>query len=328
MGIELVKAICESRAGMALATIIDVKGSSPRHPGSKMLVGEAGVMGTVGGGKGEARALEACRQCLAGGASALLQVQMTGDDITGADMVCGGTSTMLIELLEDRAPYRAALERLARGERVVFAKRIQGTAPGPARVSVTLEERDGGARFDPEAGIFHDPVDPEEKLVLLGGGHVARAVARLAPALGFAVTVVDDRPEFLAPGRFPGEVRTVTAGFEQAVAEYPFDAATYAVILTRGHQSDLACVRAVLKRPYRYAGFMGSARKARLIIDQVLQEGFDPAKVAGLWAPIGLDIGAETPEELALAILAELVAVRRNAGTLPGLRRALDGRRA
>ena len=326
MGIELVKAICEGGPGLVLATIIDVKGSSPRHPGSWMLVGDGPVLGTVGGGKGEARALEACRRCRAEGTSALLQVEMTGNDIAGTDMVCGGASTMLIELLEDRAPYRAALERLARGERVVFAKRIEGS--GPVRVSVSLVDRDGPARLDPEAGVFYDPVYPQEQLVVLGGGHVARALAQVAPGIGFRVTVVDDRPEFLAPGRFPEGVRTVAAEFERAVAELPFDDATYAVILTRGHLTDLACVRAVLKRPYRYAGFMGSARKTRLIIDQVLKDGVDPAKVAGLWAPIGLDIGAETPEELAVAILAELVAVRRDARILPGLRRALDGRRA
>jgi xanthine dehydrogenase accessory factor len=107
----------------------------------------------------------------------------------------------------------------------------------------------------------------------------------------------------------------------------PVHAATYAVIMTRGHLLDLACVRAVLKRPYRYAGFMGSARKTRLILEQLEKDGCDPARVAALWAPIGLDIGAETPAELAVAILAELVAVRRNAGILADLRRALPGRR-
>jgi xanthine dehydrogenase accessory factor len=99
------------------------------------------------------------------------------------------------------------------------------------------------------------------------------------------------------------------------------------VILTRGHLLDLECVRAVLKRPCRYAGFMGSARKTRLILEQVAKDGFDPARVASLCAPIGLDIGAETPEELAIAILGELVAVRRNAGLLAGLQREREARR-
>jgi len=324
MGLELLKAIVEGPEAMALATVVAVKGSAPRHPGTKMLVSAAGTLGTVGGGRGEARALEACGRCLEDGRSALLHVEMVGEDIAGPDMVCGGSSTMLIERILDRAPYRAALERLERGERVLFAKRLEG---GAVQVRL-LEQGDERPRFDPEAGLFHDPVLPEEKLLILGGGHVAQALAALAPGLGFAVTVVDDRPEFVAEGRFPAGVRTVLAGFEAAVAAFPFDPATYAVILTRGHLLDLACVRAVLARPYRYAGFMGSARKTRLVIEQVLKDGCDPAKVASLCGPIGLDIGAETPAELAVAILAELVAVRRGAPILPSLQRARESRRA
>jgi xanthine dehydrogenase accessory factor len=346
MGPDLVKAISEGHEGMALATIIEVKGSSPRHPGTKMLVGaQTGPVGTVGGGKGEARALEACRRSLEDRRCALLTVEMVGVDIGGLDMVCGGTSTMLIECLEDRAPYRAAREHLARGERVLLVKGIQGD--GPVTVSVAVLGQDGAAIwgqaaatapalralacgqpwFDAEAGTFYDPVFPEEKLLILGGGHVGKALAALAPGLGFAVTVVDDRPEMVAEGRFPAGVRAVQCGFTQAVADFPFDCATYAVILTRGHLLDLECVRAVLKRPCRYAGFMGSARKTRLILEQVAKDGFDPARVASLCAPIGLDIGAETPEELAIAILGELVAVRRNAGLLANLQREREARR-
>ena len=346
MDMELVKAITEGRDAVALATIIEVKGSSPRHAGTKMLVAKAGALGTVGGGRGEALALEACRHSLEDRGCALLRVEMVGNDVTGADMVCGGSNTMLIERVEDRAPYLAALERLGRGERVLLVKRIRAGGPGPAEVAVALVDQDGatvcgapvgmeaaralaGGRpwYDEAAGTFYDPVLPEEKLLILGGGHVAKALAGMAPALGFTVTVVDDRPEMVAEGRFPAAVRAVQCGFAQAVADFPFDAATYAVIMTRGHLLDLACVRAVLKRPYRYAGFMGSARKTRLILEQLEKDGCDPARVAALWAPIGLDIGAETPAELAVAILAELVAVRRNAGILADLRRALPGRR-
>lgn len=347
MGIELVRAIAGGGTDMALATIIDVKGSSPRHPGSKLLLRGGGILGSVGGGRGEALALEACRRALADRAPALLQVAMTGVEALGPDPVCGGASTMLIEPLAETGPYRLALERLERGERVLLRKRIlerAGTvavelavldaagmpiwgAAGPDPAASRSLDR-GQARFDPAAGVFCDPLLPRERLLILGAGHVGRALAALAPALEFEVTVVDDRPEFLDPARFPPEVATVQAGFEQAIAAFPFDAATYAVVVTRGHQLDLACVRALLGRPWRYAGFMGSARKTRLILDQVLQEGCDPVRVADLWAPIGLDVAAETPAELAVAILGELVAVRRNAGILPGLRSAREARRA
>jgi len=349
MGIELIQAITASPEPSALATILEVHGSSPRHPGSKMLVAAEGILGTVGGGKGEALALEACRRSLAEGRSERLGVAMVGNDVAGPDMVCGGSNTMLIELVRDRAPYREALLRLRRGERVVLVKRLQGPAgPGPIDLAVTLVDQDGAAvcgaplepaaaaralaggqpRFEPETGTFYDPLFPEEKLLILGGGHVAKALAGMAPALGFSVTVVDDRPEFLEPGRFPEGVGTLACGFEAAIAGFPFDAATYAVIMTRGHLLDLACVRAVLGRPFRYAGFMGSGRKTRMILEQVAKDGFDPARIATLWAPIGLDIGAETPAELAVAVLGELIAVRREAPVLGALRAALPGRRA
>ena len=365
MALELVQAISAGREGMALATILEVQGSSPRHPGSKLLLDAAGGRtGTVGGGRGEAMALEACRRCLLERTTTVLQVEMVGNDVTGQAMVCGGVNRMLVEFLDDLGPYRLALERLGAGERVLLVKRLRGAGQAPqaeglapqaeglaplavevalldeagralhgraepaeARFAVRALER-GQAHFDPEARVLFDPLLPQEKLLILGAGHVGRALAAQAPALGFAVTVVDDRPEFLAEGLLPEGVRTVRDGFEAAMAAFPFDSATYAVVVTRGHQSDLQCVRAVLGKPYRYAGFMGSARKTRLILDQLRKEGFEPAKVDALCGPIGLDIAAETPQELAVAILGELVAVRRNAAMLPALNRARESRRA
>ena len=351
MGLELVRAVCAGGEASALATILQVQGSSPRHPGAKMLAGVSGhLAGTVGGGRGEAVALEACRRALASGACERVKVEMVGNEVTGAEMVCGGVTTQLIEPLADLEPYRIALGRLEAGERVLLVKRLRGGEAGPVQVEVALLDEDGRAlygrpdpadarpaaraldrdqaRLDPDTGVFYDPLLPQEKLLILGAGHVGQALAALAPALGFQVTVVDDRAEFLAEGRLAEGVQAVHAGFERAIAEFPFDSATYVVVVTRGHQSDLQCVRAVLGRRWRYAGFMGSARKARLILDQVAKEGFDPEKVAALCGPIGLDIAAETPAELAVAILGELVAVRRHAPILPALDQARAGRRA
>jgi xanthine dehydrogenase accessory factor len=311
-----------------------------------MLVGgPGGQMGTVGGGRGEALALEACRRSLAERASALLRVEMVGTDVIGQVPVCGGVNTMLIERVEDPAPYACAWARLDAGERVVLVKRLrdgrvdlavvdeQGVAlcgrvePDEARMAVRALEK-GQVQYDAERQMLWDPLLPQEKLLILGAGHVGQALAAMALPLGFAVTVVDDRAEFLAEGRLADGVATMAAGFDQAIAGFPFDAATYAVVVTRGHQSDLECVRALLGRRYRYAGFMGSARKTRLVIDQVRREGFDPAKVETLCGPIGLDIGAETPSELAVAILAEIIAVRRNAPMVTALHRERDARRA
>jgi len=142
---------------------------------------------------------------------------------------------------------------------------------------------------------------------------VGRALAAITPGLGFAVTVGDDRREFLEPERFPPGVSTICAPFGQIVDSFPFDQGTYVVVVTRGHLADLECVRAILPRSWRYAGLIGSRRKSRLLLERVLADGFDGEKVAALHTPIGLPIGAETPEELAVAISSELIAVRHGA---------------
>jgi xanthine dehydrogenase accessory factor len=351
MSIDIVRAIAKEGKDLALVTIVAVKGSVPRHPGSKMLVRRTkDILGTVGGGRGEVRAIEAGRRCIESRASASLTVEMLGAEAVGKDMICGGVSSMIVEYVDDPSPYAAALPLLEAGERVLFAKSLKGgLGDGAMTVSVAaIDERGspigrGGGTFDAslaakalsggkpilaeEEGVFYDPVSPEEKLLILGGGHVGLAVARFAAALEFKVTVADSRPEFLAPGRFPEGVATALGGYADAIEAFPFDSATYAVVVTPGHNFDLECVRALLSRKYRYAGVIGSARKTMLLLEQAKREGFDPARVDALCAPIGIDIGAETPEEIAISILAEVVAVRRDAKMLQDVIEGRAGRR-
>ena len=184
----------------------------------------------------------------------------------------------------------------------------------------------GAPRFDAQSATYYEPAAPEEKLLILGGGHVGRALAVAASALDFQITVVDDRPGVIAEANLPQKVRTLVADYDRAIAEFPFDSATYAVVVTRGHHLDLVCLRALLTKECRYVGLMGSLRKTRLLVDEVRKEGFDPARIGALCAPIGLDIGAETPEELAVAILSEIIAFRRSARILSPLKQARKDR--
>jgi xanthine dehydrogenase accessory factor len=204
---------------------------------------------------------------------------------------------------------------------------VEGSLQGVDLPSARRALASGHPVLVEEAGLLYDPLLPEEKLLILGGGHVGRALAALAPGLGFQVTVGDDRPAFLEPGRFPPGVATLGGTYADIVAGFPFDPSTFVVIVTRGHLSDLECVRAVLPRPHRYAGLMGSLRKTRLVLEQVAADGFDPGKVEALRAPIGLEIGAETPEELAVAIAAELIAARRQSDCLEAVHGARKARR-
>ena len=143
---EIIRAIAERREELALVTVIDVRGSVPRHEGSKMLVRGASVfLGTVGGGKGEARAIAMARECIERKSADTLTLEFGGTDVEGQDMICGGTSRILVEYLADREPYRIAFSRLQQGERILFAKTLDGAA-GARRRSVTvavLDEKGG-----------------------------------------------------------------------------------------------------------------------------------------------------------------------------------------
>jgi len=338
MSYEIYTELAHSQGDVALVTVIDVQGSVPRHPGSKMLVrGTGAIMGTVGGGKGEASAIELAVKSIGKKRSDALTVEMQGTEAEGEDMVCGGTCRLLVEYISDPSPYALVLQRLERGEKALLVKKLEGPAGGsPAAVLVSVRDEGGahvhGVRAQPdeataaaclrtgkpafsrEAGIFYDPVFPEEKLLILGGGHVGRSVAVMAVELDFKVTVADDREALLTPKRFPAPVKTICGSYAEVAREFPLDSASYVVAVTRGKASDLECMRAILGRAYRYAGFIGSTRKAKILLDQLREDGFPPEKVAAVHSPIGLDIKAETPAEIAVSILAELVAVRRNAG--------------
>ncbi len=333
----IVPAISEGSEESALITVMEVRGSVPRHAGSKMLVRRgADSLGTVGGGKGEARAIAIARECIEQKRVDTVTLEFQGLEVEGQDMICGGSCLLLVEYIADREPYRIAAARLQRGERTLFVKTLDGTAGGKS-LSVTVAVLDengaplynslraaagksaakslqsGVPAFREAEGLFFDPVFPEEKLLILGGGYVGQAIARQAARLGFRVSVGDDRPDFRSAERFPPEVETLGGTFTEIVRSFSFDSATYVVMVTRGHLTDLECVRAVLTRTYRYAGLMGSARKVKLFREQLRNDGFPQEKIDGLHAPIGIAIKAETPEELAVAILGEIIAVRRQA---------------
>jgi xanthine dehydrogenase accessory factor len=175
----------------------------------------------------------------------------------------------------------------------------------------------GEAFCSPGLDYFYDSLLPVEKLLILGGGHVGAALATLALPLGFTVWLADDRSGVASEGRLPAGVGLLTGSFPEIVENFPLDPSSYVVVVTRGHSHDLECLRSLLRKDCLYIGLIGSARKTRLILGRLEEDGFSREKVAGLCAPVGLDIGAETPAEIAIAILAEMIAFRRNSPLLP-----------
>ncbi len=343
MDLQELQTLLGARPPLALVTVADVKGSSPRHPGSAMVVSPAGIRGgSIGGGKGEAMAIAAAQGAMVAGQSAFIEVEMLSSEVEGPALICGGINRMVVELVQNVEPYALAQAMVKEGRRALVVrslgklgraeapatiplnlelsildeggKLVWGKAPNPAPGSATLAKVLATGRAilteGPEGAVLVDPLLPPEKLLILGGGHVGQALAKAAIDLGFEITVADDREDFAAPGRFPQGVRTVQGGYTEIVDAFPFDLATYAVTVSRGHLFDLECSRAVLRRPFRYAGLIGSKRKVALIREQLLADGLDPAIVASLHSPIGLGIGAETPAEIAISILGEIIALR------------------
>lgn len=159
--------------------------------------------------------------------------------------------------------------------------------------------------------VFIEPVLPVPVLYLFGAGHVAVSTYKVASAAGFDVVVVDDRETYANRERFPDAREVVAADFEQACAQISPSESSYIVIVTRGHRDDMRVLRWAVTTPARYIGMIGSKRKTIAIFKELIQEGMEPALFERVSAPVGLEIGAVTPEEIAVAIVAELIAVRR-----------------
>ena len=160
--------------------------------------------------------------------------------------------------------------------------------------------------------VYLEPLKPAPILLIAGAGHVGAAVAHMGAMVGFEVVVVDDRPSFANRQRLPFANRIIVDNIPHAIKNFPINADTYIVIVTRGHAYDAETLRACINSPAKYIGMIGSRRKVKQIFDALLKDGIATAeRLAQVHAPIGLDIGSVTPEEIAVSIIAELIAVRR-----------------
>jgi xanthine dehydrogenase accessory factor len=177
-------------------------------------------------------------------------------------------------------------------------------------------EYDAGLICGGTLEIFVEPILPQPMLYIFGGGHVSSAVARVANAAGFAIAIADDRAAYANAERFPmaGEIYTT---YEDAYARIKPNASSYLLIVTRGHKDDMRVLAWAVRTAARYIGMIGSKRKVISVYKALEREGYSPDEFERVHAPVGLDIGALSPDEIAVSIVAELIAVRRNAQNLP-----------
>jgi xanthine dehydrogenase accessory factor len=263
------------------------------------------TLGTIGGGCVEAEVrTRALRQFDEPSGAKLLTFKLDHDYGWDDGLVCGGVMDVTVQVIASAAgagSYRRARDELSAGRGVT--------------VPMTVTDEAG------KQSIFEPAFGPTPTLVIAGAGHVGAALAAVARQTDFAVTVIDDRPDLLAAERFAGctcmTAATAGGGIEGELSRLTLDDQSYVVIVTRGHRNDAAALRAVVNSEARYVGLIGSKRKVLTIFEDLLRQGVSRERLARVHAPIGLDVGAVTPGEIAVSIAAELVAVRRGAAGKP-----------
>ncbi len=310
---------------VATATIVGAKGSTPREPGAKMLVTETGSWGTIGGGCGEAEVLAVALNMLSAGKAGerMVRVELTENVTETANRICGGVMEILVEVWNEApddidiltSPGSAGVIRMIplvdpdppSGE---LLDHHSGVSADTEESRKTALEKRRCTRVNTQDGdVFLEFVGSMQTLLICGAGHVAQPLCRLASMLDYRVVILDDRPEFASNERFTEADQVLAKPFAAALDSLDIDRQTLAVLVTRGHRHDEFCLRKLLNTDARYIGMMGSRRRVRAVVDDLKAEGFPANQLERIWAPIGLDIGALTPAELAVSIMAEIVAL-------------------
>lgn len=294
-----------------LVTVARATGSTPRKAGAMLLAGADGLLGgTIGGGLLEHRCLElAAAQSTRG---RLEHYELDNRKAGSLGMVCGGTSDVLLTPLTDAAPLRAALAALQARQPVWLCLPLDGGEPA-VRQDDTLPARPTVLPLDGRDALCV-PLADAGRVFVIGGGHVSHELCALLHRLDFRHIVVDDRDEFCSPARFPHAEHTLVTPLNALSGALTGDLcpteADACCIMTRGHESDADAVRFALSTPAGYIGLMGSRRKRETLFAALAQDGFPDTVRQRITTPIGLDIGAQTPAEIAVSIAAQLIAWR------------------
>jgi xanthine dehydrogenase accessory factor len=299
----------------AVATVIATRKSAPRPVGSKLLVDASGAMeGSVSGGCVESEVVEACRAVLEGAAPQLLTYGITDDQAFEVGLPCGGEIDIFVRTYDE-----ALYERIGEQRAVVFTDLDSGTQ----RVVFEGEEPEADAlirdaRSQVVGRTFADVFGPPPRLLVFGAIDTAEALCKAAGALGWRTLVADARGRFATRERIPSADELLVAWPEEALAQVRPDHATAVVVLTHDEKFDLPALVGTLATDAFYIGALGSRRNQEKRRERLLEAGLPEEALERVHGPVGLDIGAHTPEETAISILAEILAVRagRSGGAL------------
>ena len=338
---EVISAVDEwlasGESAIALATVITTWGSAPRKVGAKMAFTAEGRMiaGSVSGGCVEGAVIEAGGEVLATGRPQLLHFAVADETAWGVGLGCGGEIEVFVEGLDTDA-YATAREQVIAHQPVTLITIIHGSDEQIGRHGVVADGAVSGmlgtawderivelarqtrhsARVELSDGVelFIDFVRPSPALVIVGGAHVAIALAEFAKILGYRTVVVDPRRAFGSQSRFPDVDQLLSIWPDKAFEEIPLRSDMAVVTLTHDPKIDDPALRAALASDVFYIGALGSRKTQARRLERLSAMGFTEEQLGRIHAPVGLPIGADNPEEIALAIMAEVVAVYRQAG--------------
>ena len=329
-----------------LATVVRTKGSTPQKAGAMLLVREDGTaVGTLGGGCVEGDIWFAAREILRNEGGPEFKDYYLNEDIAARDgLVCGGTMYFYLEPFREPDDFSdighellsaydggepAALATVVRseGDTAPLGAKLLLRSDGSIAGSIGTAELDETAlevaarvasvganeavTIDDKTELFVEGFTTPPTLVMVGGGHVGKATADLAHRLGYRVYIVDDREDFANPERFPYAEETIVTPYTDWATHLDVNVNSFIVVASRGHWFDDVALESALTTRARYVGLLGSRRKTLMIYQRLLQLGIPRERLAEVRAPIGLDIGALEPEELAVSIMSEIIMARR-----------------
>ncbi|MQG08071.1 MAG: XdhC family protein [SAR202 cluster bacterium] len=335
-----------------LVTVVRTKGSTPQKSGAMLLVKEDGSgIGTLGGGCVEGDIWFAATEILQKNTGPEFKDYYLNEDIAARDgLVCGGSMYFFLDPLHEKEDFvgigeklidayqgnasitmatvvRSDRDELVPGSKLIIDSNssISGTLGTQAVDGIAAEIGKDIAEVgqihnlnvDDNVEVFMEGFTIPPTLCMVGGGHVGKATADLAEQIGFKVIIVDDREEFCNIDRFPYASQLVQTSFSNWSDQLDIHTNTFVVVATRGHNYDDLALRSALNTKARYIGLLGSKRKTIMIYKLLASDGIPLDRLNQIYAPVGLDIGALTPEEIALSIMSELVMVRRGGNGSP-----------
>jgi len=313
---------------VALATVVDTWGSSPRGVGAKMgILADGRMVGSVSGGCVEGAVIEAGQEVLRTGSPVLLHFGVADETAWEIGLACGGEIDVFVQPLEasdfesmriaiNAGQLKAALTVISGDEQVVGKRWLWDGSPGSApkpylpEIRSTYDGRASRRVVLPDSALFVEVYEPDPRLIVVGGVHISIALARIAGVLGYRTVVIDPRRAFGSEERFGGIVDLVQAWPDEALEAQGIDRSTAVAVLTHDPKLDDPALMVALRSEAFYVGALGSRKTQARRRERLLEAGLTEAQLDRLHGPIGLDIGARTPEEIALAVMGEIVANR------------------